>query len=386
MSGEWRGSNARLAFIFLGVILVVDLTRSDVPWIHYFNYKQEYAENSIVDLFRDKPYEHRVTGRLSPRGLGSGIGTQIGRLYDYWQQNEFPYYSIEAVDFAQWPRVPQKDATYMKNFALRGEDLFHCDLWPCKRLWELTNTRYILSSGFILPLLNKESDSRHVFGVKTYLNVIQKPMVSAIEDAGDMTAVPDPNGPFVLLDFTNTLPRAKLYSSWESPTNDDATLKTLVSHDFDPAQTVLVAKDTPVGQLPGDPNLDAGTVTITDYQTKYVKLQATAATPAVLLLNDRTAPSWRVWVDQKPAPLLRCNYLMRGVFLTPGEHTVEFRFHPSQTPLYVSLCAWGLGILTSGYIIYSRVPATAPVPPATPNPPPELQPEMAGRAKPKRRR
>ena len=42
---------------------------------------------------------------------------------------------------------------------------------------------------------------------------------------------------------------------------------------------------------------------------------ANATTPAVLLLNDRITPEWRVWVDQKPAPLLRCNYLMRGVYL-----------------------------------------------------------------------
>jgi hypothetical protein len=56
-------------------------------------------------------------------------------------------------------------------------------------------------------------------------------------------------------------------------------------------------------------------------------------------------------VDQKPSPLLRCNFLMRGVFLTPGRHTVEFRYQRPLTPLYLSLCAWVVGILTSGYIV-----------------------------------
>jgi hypothetical protein len=398
MRGAWSGRQAGLAWVFLGVIIVVDLTLSDVPWIHYFNYKQEYTANSIVDLFQDKPYEHRVMGRLSPRGLGSGIGTQLGRLYDYWQQNEFPYYKIESLDYAQWPRVPTLDAAYMKNFALHGEDMLHCDMWPCVRLWELTNTRYVLTSSALLPVLNKEADSRHTLHARLYLKVIQKPMVTAIEDAGDMTVEPDANGPFVLIDFTNTLPRTKLYSAWQSPTNDDATLKILVSHEFDPEQTVLVDQATPVGQPAGDPKLDAGTVSVTDYQPKYVKLQASAAIPAVMLLNDKIAPAWRAWVDKKPVPILRCNYIMRGVYLTPGEHTVEFRFQPSYTPLYFSLCAWGVGILTSGYLIYSRAPgltptpvsAPAPIPTPIQNPPqkasPAPQPEMVVRSKPKRRR
>ena len=74
--------------------------------------------------------------------------------------------------------------------------------------------------------------------------------------------------------------------------------------------------------------------------------------PAVLLLNERFAPSWSVSVDGHPATLLRCNYIMRGVFLTPGTHTVEFRYHPSQTTLYVSLGGWAAGFLVAGYLVY----------------------------------
>jgi len=35
---------------------------------------------------------------------------------------------------------------------------------------------------------------------------------------------------------------------------------------------------------------------------------------------------WQVFVNGKPAELLRCNFIMRGVYLTPGAHTVEFKF------------------------------------------------------------
>lgn len=393
MSGIWSGPHARRAWICLGIIILIDLARSDQPWIRYYNYKEAYASNSILDFLQDKPYEHRVTGRVSPKGLGASLNTKIGELYYYWIQNDFPYRGIESLDFAQWPRIPEMDISYMKNFALQGAVLSKADIWPAVRLWELTNTRYIFSLPSIVPLINGQLDSRHQLQIKSFVSIVPKSGVTAVHEAGDVTVVPDNNGSYAFMEYPNALPRAKLYGNWQTPTNDDETLKTLLSHDFDPEQTVLVAQNTPVGQPPGDPKTDAGTVEITDYRPKYVKLKARALTPAVLLLNDRIDPNWKVWVDQKPAPLLRCNYLMRGVSLTPGDHSIEFRFRPRRTTLYVSLCAWGAGILTAGFLVCSRAPAPAPPSPPTPNPQENeaapAQParsETPPRPKPKRRR
>ena len=71
----------------------------------------------------------------------------------------------------------------------------------------------------------------------------------------------------------------------------------------------------------------------------------------MLLLNDRFDPHWHVRVDGKPAELLRCNYIMRGVYLTPGQHTVEFQFTLPHKPLYVSLVAIGIGLLLCGALL-----------------------------------
>jgi hypothetical protein len=38
------------------------------------------------------------------------------------------------------------------------------------------------------------------------------------------------------------------------------------------------------------------------------------------------------------------------VFLTPGEHTVEFRYHPSLTTFYLSLGGWAAGLLVAGFL------------------------------------
>ena len=159
-----------------------------------------------------------------------------------------------------------------------------------------------------------------------------------------MTAVIKPDGQYAVFDFTGALPRAKLYANWQVSTNDQATLNTLASAEFDPAQIVLLADALPAPGPASVTNQNAGTVEFTSYAPKRIVLQAKAAAPAVLLLNDKYDPNWKVVVDGKPEKLLRCNYLMRGVYLPAGTHTVEFRFMPPVGMLCVSLVT-----VTSGW-------------------------------------
>jgi hypothetical protein len=54
-------------------------------------------------------------------------------------------------------------------------------------------------------------------------------------------------------------------------------------------------------------------------------------------------------VDGKQSEVLRCNFLMRGVFLPPGHHEVEFRFRPDIKMFYVTLIATISGFCLLGY-------------------------------------
>jgi hypothetical protein len=102
-----------------------------------------------------------------------------------------------------------------------------------------------------------------------------------------LTVKTNSQGALALIEFTRALPRAKLFANWQVM-DDAAALQTLASPQFDPEKTVLVAKDTPVSQAPGQPDADPGTVEISQYESKDLVLQADAKTPAVLLLNDHT--------------------------------------------------------------------------------------------------
>jgi len=362
--GAWAAPRAGWVWTFLCVIMVFEMIRADVPWLRYFDYKTKYSMNEITQFLMDKPYEHRFVGRLSPRGgydlPGDG---DFAACIHWWLENDFPYYDIQSLEIDQMPRSPVMDLSYLGCFDPRRNDLT-----PAARLWKLTNTRYIFAAAELLPVLNELADPAHqAFRYLKRFNLVDKPGVTCRVDADDLVPQITDQGRDALIEFTDALPRAKLYSKWLIATNDETTLLTLADPQWDPAQSVIVSKPTNGVPLPPSsaaPDADPGSVQITHYSPKDVQLQASAKTPAVLLYNDRTAAAWHVWVDEKPADLLHCNYIMRGVFLPPGDHTIEFKYIPSFIPLYITLAAWLCGLLLLFYVFWPASAAKAAPQPA----------------------
>ncbi|MEI9866641.1 MAG: YfhO family protein [Limisphaerales bacterium] len=216
----------------------------------------------------------------------------------------------------------------------------------------MTNTRYLLGAAGFLDAMNQQLDpDQHRFRIVQRFGIVPKPGIIQPTRFEELTAVPDANGPFALFEFTGALPRAKLYSNWQVNTNDQVNLNTLADLNFDPAKTVLIS--TPQTGLPASAtNENSGTVEFKSYSPKHIIFSANSQTPSVLLLNDKYDPNWRVTVDGKPAELLRCNYIMRGVYLPAGTHTVEFQFSLPLRPMYITLTAIATGIVLISLLIF----------------------------------
>ena len=57
--------------------------------------------------------------------------------------------------------------------------------------------------------------------------------------------------------------------------------------------------------------------------------------------------------------LLRCNFIMRGVALTPGAHTVQFNFSMPNKPLFITLAAIIIALCLAGLLVFlTRKPQT----------------------------
>jgi hypothetical protein len=350
VAGFFSGQRARLGGILLGALLVVDLGRADLPWIIHQNYAQKYASNPIIDFLQKQPYEYRVADLRSE--------TLFEELYRMeWVQHHFLYYNIQTLDVMQMPRMPADLAAFEGALSNRNPP---DTTYLIARRWQLTNTRYLLGPAAYLDSLNTQIDpEQHRFLIQKRFSVVPKPGVDVQElqqefQRGEwrgekLTAVPDDSGEYALFEFTGALPRVKLYANWQVSTNDAATLQTLADKHFDPLQTVLVS--TPLATAPST-NGNSGTVGFKSYAPKDIVFDAKADTASVLLLNDKFDPNWRVTVDGQPAELLRCNFIMRGVYLTPGAHTVEFQFSVPNSPLYVSFAAVAIGIFLGGLLVF----------------------------------
>ena len=349
IAGIFAGRRAKAGGILLGVLLVVDLARANLPYIIHWDYKLKYASNPIVDFLRTKPYEHRVAVLpFNPPQRLPLLDDYWGDLYRIeWAQHHFPYYNIQSLDKIQMPRIPADLEAYERTLMPHSEDTFYL----MGRHWELTNTRYLLGPVAFLDILNAQLDpGQHRFRIVQRFDVVPKPGIDQPNQFEQLTATPNENGGCALFDFTGALPRVKLYSNWQVNTNDEATLKTLASANFDPWQTVLVSQ--PLSAAPST-NQEAGTVEFKRYAPKDIVFDAQATTPAVLLLNDRYDPHWFVFVDGRPMELLRCNFIMRGVYLPPGPHTVEFQYKISNGPLYVTLAAIAVGLFLCGCLWFT---------------------------------
>jgi len=355
----WFGGRAQAAWWLLGGILVVDLYRANTPWVKHYDYVMRYQSNAVIDLLKDKPWEQRVTAFLDPRRAAPLVGGEAAGSWVFlqkeWLEHHFQYFKIQSLDIDQMPRMPELEEAYFGALSLMANQN---NTALVGRLWQLTNTRYVLGSKDIVDQLNQMLDPvQKRLRVKLPFALGLKPGAQSpapttpIADVVQLlTATPSEQGPYAVIEFTGALPRAKLYSDWQAGVSNTNVLETLRSSAFDPSRQVLLSQ-TLAGMDPSTNGI-AGEAMVVSHAPKQVVVKTKSAAAGVLLLNDRWHPDWKVLVDGQPAELLRANFIMRGVAVPAGEHTVEFRFEPPHGTLWISLSAVAVGLVLVGLLVF----------------------------------
>jgi hypothetical protein len=141
-----------------------------------------------------------------------------------------------------------------------------------------------------------------------------------------------------------------LYPNWQVATNDQAVLEQLASPQFDPTSLAFLHGET--GLKPSGGTNFSGEAKITRYSPKEIEVTVTNSAPVLMVYNDKYSPNWRVWVDGKEEPLFRANFIMRGVPLVAGQHTVVMRYSQPMTGLYISLAGLVLALSVLGFVAF----------------------------------
>lgn len=118
--------------------------------------------------------------------------------------------------------------------------------------------------------------------------------------------------------------------------------------DLDPRREAIV-EGGPTG-LPactglGEP-VSVGSAEIRTESPDQLVIAVAAEAPGLLVQNDTLYPGWSATLDGQPAPLLRADFLFRGVEVPAGAHEVVLRYRPRG--VWAALYVAPLGLLGLG--------------------------------------
>jgi hypothetical protein len=160
----------------------------------------------------------------------------------------------------------------------------------------------------------------------------------------------------LILRNTRAQPRAWLVAE-AAPVRSEEALQLIrgdTTREFDPRRTALLeVRANELPDLPGGELAPGSTARIVSYEPSRLLIETDAPTATVLVVSEIFYPGWEATIDGQRAPILLTDYLLRGVVLPAGHHTVEMRYvaHAARTGAYVSaltLC------LIAGLAIYAR--------------------------------
>jgi hypothetical protein len=144
------------------------------------------------------------------------------------------------------------------------------------------------------------------------------------DDKGNERVIPNPGA----------LGNAWFVSSIIHAQTADEEIDTLGSANFIPGSTAVIHKDFEA--LVSDKNLGADStaaIKLDAYTPNKLTYTYSSSTSQVAVFSEiyyAGENGWKAYVDEKEQPHFRCNYVLRGMALPEGKHTVEFRFEPQS--------------------------------------------------------
>jgi len=81
---------------------------------------------------------------------------------------------------------------------------------------------------------------------------------------------------------------------------------------------------------------------VTEDRGSVLQVQTINRQPSFLVLGDLYFPGWTAAVNGRPAPILRTNYIQRGLLLPAGQNFVRFEFHPPSLYAGIGISMFGL--------------------------------------------
>ena len=101
----------------------------------------------------------------------------------------------------------------------------------------------------------------------------------------------------------------------------------------------------------------AANIVLTEYKPNYLKYNSNSTNDGIAIFSEiYYSKGWNAYVDNKSTPHFRANYVLRGMQVPAGNHTVEFKFEPTSysTGETVSYASSIILLLLLGFVSYKE--------------------------------
>lgn len=111
--------------------------------------------------------------------------------------------------------------------------------------------------------------------------------------------------------------------------NADEEIGALTS--FNPAETAVVDKRFEASLKGHIITKDAiGTITLKEYKPNHLTYESNTGSDQLAVFSEiYYDKGWNAYIDGKPAPYFRANYVLRAMIVPSGKHTIEYKFEPA---------------------------------------------------------
>mgnify|MGYP007023707514 FL=1 len=133
----------------------------------------------------------------------------------------------------------------------------------------------------------------------------------------------------LVLENTDAVPRGFLVGQTEVVEAAEQTWARLRSSSFDPRRTALLPEPLDAPVTPIDSSSTAE-VDLESYAPEEIRWTVNTDAPRLFVASEVYYPAgWNAYLDGERVPIRRVDYLLRGVHVPEGEHTLVMRFEPS---------------------------------------------------------
>lgn len=123
-----------------------------------------------------------------------------------------------------------------------------------------------------------------------------------------------------------------------------------IEPDYEAQRQSDVGRDPDVNTLPS-PSV-SGRATVEQVSPTHLRIATDVRRDRYLVIGEMFMPGWTATIDGQPAPMYRTNYVLRGMIVPAGQHTINMVYRPLSAWLGVIMSL--LAVLTLGLAIVAE--------------------------------